>query len=232
MPTNLAPVTPFFRLIHWLGRLPALGRLAVCVALGAVAYLLTPADLRLTCRLVAAWDACAWSLLLLFWAAIATADTGHIRDVATSEDPGRLLLFGLVVVGIMASLLAVVVLVGTMDTLPRHTFLTQVSLAVGAVAGAWLLLHTSFTLRYAHLYYDPEVDQREGGLQFPGEPDFQPDYLDFAYFAFTIGMAAQTADVAISGRVLRQLTLLHSLLSFSFNTALVAMSISALGGLL
>ena len=228
----VAPITPLFRLIYWLGRLPALARLAVCAALGAVAWFVPAPGLHVLSRVVAAWDAAAWSLLLLFWAAIITADTGRIRDVATSEDPGRLLLFGLVVVGIMASLLAVVVLLGTMHSLSSRAFLTQVGLAVSAVAGAWLLLHTSFTLRYAHLYYDPEVDGGEGGLQFPGDGEFEPDYLDFAYFAFTIGMAAQTADVAISGRIQRRLTLLHSLLSFSFNTALVAMSISALSGVL
>ena len=228
----VAPVMPLFRLIHALGRLPTLARLAVCVALGAGAWFLPSPGLHLLSRVVAAWAASAWSLLLLLWAAIVTADTGRVRDVATAEDPGRLLLFGFVVVSIMASLLAVVLLLGTLHSLPPRTFLTQVGLAVGAVAGAWLLLHTSFTLRYAHLYYDSEVDGGEGGLQFPGEPHFEPDYLDFAYFAFTIGMTAQTADVAVTGRRLRQLTLLHALLSFSFNTALVALSISALSGVL
>ncbi|WP_375417206.1 DUF1345 domain-containing protein [uncultured Hymenobacter sp.] len=232
MSVTMVPITPLRRFIYWLGRLPALGRLAICVSLGVAASFVPTPGLDLLSRVAAAWDAFAWSLLLLSWAAITTADTGRIRDVATSEDPGRLILFGVVLVGIVASLLAVVVLLGTMHSLGRSAFVAQVSLAIGAVAGAWLLLHTSFTLRYAHLYYDPDVDGGEGGLQFPGEPNFEPDYLDFAYFAFTIGMAAQTADVAIAGRTLRQLTLLHSVLSFSFNTALVAMSISALGGAL
>ena len=232
MPDKALPDTPLLRFFHWLGRLPALSRLAICASLGAATWLLPLSSTNMLCRVVLCWDAFAWSLLLLFWAAIFTADTGRIRDVATAEDPGRVILFVIVVTGVMVSLLAVTVLLGTMHTLARSTFLTQIGLAVGAVSGAWLLLHTIFTLRYAHLYYDPDVDGGEGGLQFPSEKEFEPDYLDFAYFAFTIGMTAQTADVAISGRIQRRLTLLHSLFSFSFNTALVAMSISALGGVL
>jgi uncharacterized membrane protein len=232
MPEKALPDTPLLRFFHWVGRLPAFSRLAICASLGAAAWFLPLPGVTMLCRLVAAWDAFAWSLLLLFWAAILTADTGRIRNVATAEDPGRFILFGAVLIGVMASLLAVTVLLGTLHTLSRTTFLAQVGLAVGAVAGAWLLLHTIFTLRYAHLYYDPSVDGGVGGLQFPSDKGFEPDYLDFAYYAFTIGMAAQTADVAVSGRIQRRLTLLHSLLSFSFNTALVAMSISALGGVL
>lgn len=230
MPAPAAP-SPVLRLVHRLGRLPTLGRLAVCASLGAVAWLLPP-GLHGLGRVVAAWDAYAWSLLLLLWAAVVTADSGRVRDVATAEDPGRVTLFGVVLVGIMASLLAVLVLLSTLPGLDRPTFLLQVGLAVGAVAGAWLLLHTLFTLRYAHLYYDPDVDGGEGGLEFAGAATYEPDYLDFAYFAFTIGTTAATSDVNVASRSQRRLTLLHALLSFVFNTALVAMSIGALSEVL
>jgi uncharacterized membrane protein len=104
---------------------------------------------------------------------------------------------------------------------------------MAAVAEAWLLVHTIFTLRYAHIFYDNDAAAGgdTGGLEFPGH-DPEPDYLDFAYFAFTIGMAAQTADVAIPGRRQRRTALLHSLISFGFNTAIVALSVGAIGGLL
>jgi uncharacterized membrane protein len=108
---------------------------------------------------------------------------------------------------------------------------TQVGAAVAAVATAWLVVHTVFTLRYAHLYYDPDIDGHEGGLEFPGG-EKEPDYLDFAYFSFVIGMTAQTADISISGRTLRRLVLLHGIISFSFNTAVVALSINSLASLL
>ena len=134
----------------------------------------------------------------------------------------------------LASLLGVVALLGTLKTDSAAMQARHVLLSVAAVAESWLLVHTVFTLRYAHIYYDrdnrnPGLDT--GGLEFPGG-DLAPDYLDFAYFAFTIGMAAQTADVTISGKRQRRTALLHAIVAFSFNTAILALSISALGGLL
>ncbi|WP_167852152.1 DUF1345 domain-containing protein [Hymenobacter elongatus] len=95
--------------------------------------------------------------------------------------------------------------------------------------GCWSTRYV-FTLRYAHLYYDAATHGDTGGLEFPGpEP---PDYLDFAYFSFVVSMTAQTADISISGRPLRRLALLHGILWFGFNTAVVALSISGLAGVL
>jgi len=215
------------------GQLRAGYRLLLGLALGTLAWLLAPTGTDTSSRLVAAWDAFAATTLLLTGAAIFTADARHIRRVATSEDPSRALAFAFVLVAALASLLAVVALLGTLKTLSQPLLLGRVLLCILAVVQAWLLVHTVFTLRYAHLYYDNSgpggADAR--GIAFPGgEPE--PDYLDFAYFAFTIGMAAQTADVAISGRRPRRTALLHSLISFFFNTAIVALSISALAGLL
>jgi uncharacterized membrane protein len=90
------------------------------------------------------------------------------------------------------------------------------------VVSAWLLMHTAFTLRYAHLYY-ANADHI-GGLDFPGKE--LPDDLDFAYFSFTLGMTYQTSDVSISDRSIRRLALGHVLLSFVFNTIILALAIN------
>ena len=95
-----------------------------------------------------------------------------------------------------------------------------------AVAGSWLLVHTAFTFHYAHLYY--REDETLGGLDFPGGEE--PDDLDFAYFAFTIGMTFQTSDVEVSERGLRRTVLRHAMLSFVFNTAILALAVSLLFG--
>jgi uncharacterized membrane protein len=219
--------------LHHLGRLTPVHRLLVGLALGALAWSLTPASLGMLGRLVAAWDAYAVLTLLLIAAAIFTADAAHIRKVATSEDSSRALASAFVLTASLASFLAVLALSRTMHDLPPVETAWRVGLSMGAVVAAWFLVHTVFTLRYAHQYYDDSGPdgQDARGIDFPGA-DFEPDYLDFAYFAFTIGMAAQTADVSISGRLPRRTALLHSLISFSFNTAIVALGISALGGLL
>ncbi|WP_083322554.1 DUF1345 domain-containing protein [Hymenobacter lapidarius] len=198
-----------------------------------MAWTLAPAGADTTSRWVAMWDVYAGRTLLLVAAAMFTADAATIRKVANSEDLGRVVAFVFVLVAAVASLLGVVALLGTLDNLPRGAFVQHVALSVAAVLEAWLLVHTVFTLHYAHIYYDS--DERHGGdtggLEFPGN-DPEPDNLDFAYFTFTIGMAAQTADVTIPGRRQRRTALLHAIISFGFNTAIVALSISAVGGLL
>jgi uncharacterized membrane protein len=108
-------------------------------------------------------------------------------------------------------------------------------LAIGSVIVSWWMLHTVFTMSYAHLYYtstpDPDDAETEviGGLQFPDEK--KPDYLDFVYFSFVVGMTFQVSDVEISSRSIRRLVLLHGLISFAFNTAIVALSINVVSGL-
>ena len=216
--------------LHGLGRLSATVRLLLGAALAAGAWALAPAGLNTVSRWIAAWDVYAASNLLLIGAAMFTADAASIRKVANAEDLSRTLAFAFVLVAALASLLAVVGLLGTMKTSGTQPW--PIGLGIAAVVESWLLVHTVFTLRYAHIYYDADetTGGDTGGLAFPG-PDPEPDYLDFAYFAFTIGMAAQTADVAIPGRRQRRTALLHAVVSFGFNTAIVALSISAISGL-
>lgn len=218
-----------FRLIHRLGRLSASVRLAAAAALGLLTMLFAN-DWPATARAVAAWDAFGLTTLLLIWAAITTADVAHIRETAQREDTSRTLSFTFVLVAALSSLLAVVLLLSSVHELSRPERHLHVGLAIAAVPLAWLLVHTVFTLRYAHIYYDATAEGDAGGLEFPGQGP--PDYLDFAYFSFVVGMTAQTADVSISGRPLRRLALLHGIVSFSFNTAVVALSISGLAGVL
>jgi uncharacterized membrane protein len=102
------------------------------------------------------------------------------------------------------------------------------------VISSWMLVHTVFSLRYAHTYYgDPDgpagPQPHAGGLEFPG--DREPDYLDFAYFSFVIGMTFQVSDVVITSRDFRKLVLLHSMLAFGFNTVILALAINTVAAL-
>lgn len=187
---------------------------------------------QLLVRLVFGWDIFAITSLALIWAGIYTADADRIRAVAASEDLSRLLSFVFVLVAAGASLLAVIVLLSTMHGLSPLALARHIGLSMVAVGTSWLLVHTVFTLRYAHTYYDANPDGSDvGGLEFPGG-EKEPDYLDIAYFSFVVGMTAQTADVGISCRAQRRLALLHGLISFAFNTALIALVISGVGGVL
>ena len=88
-------------------------------------------------------------------------------------------------------------------------------------------------MRYAHAYYrkrDDDQESSEGeGVEFPDEKE--PDFLDFAYFSFVIGMTCQVSDVQISSRGIRRLALVHGLLSFLFNTVILALTINLSSGL-
>lgn len=96
---------------------------------------------------------------------------------------------------------------------------------------SWILLHTIFTIRYAHLYHDPNslsTGSNVGGISFPSRK--APDYIDFAYFSFVIGMTFQGSDVQVDSRVIRRFVLLHSLISFVFNTIILALTINTIAG--
>jgi uncharacterized membrane protein len=101
-----------------------------------------------------------------------------------------------------------------------------------AVVVSWWLVHTVFTMRYAHLFYTVTDGHRTptGGLEFPGD-DKEPDYLDFVYFSFVIGMTFQVSDVEISSKQIRRLAWAHGLIAFAFNTAIEALSINVISGL-
>ncbi len=226
--------TPVFSssLLRSLGHLSSAARLAVGLIAGVAAWYFSPVVLGTVSRLVAAWDAFGVALLALLWAAIFTADADRIRAVAATEDLSRTLSSVFVVGAAGASLLGATALLKTTHDLSSAALVQHIALSIVAVGAAWLLVHTVFTLRYAHIYYDANEDGSDvGGLVFPGN-DPEPDYLDIAYFAFVIGMTAQTADISISCRPVRRVALLHGLISFVFNTTLVALVISGIAGVL
>jgi uncharacterized membrane protein len=203
----------------------ALG-LALGLAAGAAVFFASPEQDRFPSAPIAGWNVFATVILALDWLIILTTPQRNIRERAQEEDLSRLLIFLFVVVAACAALFAVVVH-------KRQTgghFTVHLLLTLSTVILSWTLVHTVFGLRYAHTFYGdrdgPGVDRYAGGLIFPG--DRSPDYFDFAYFSFVIGMTCQVSDVQITSRKMRRLTLLHSVLSFGFNTVILALTVSSL----
>jgi uncharacterized membrane protein len=204
-------------------------RLLLAVLVGVGTTWFWPDWHSLPVRVVAGWDAGSLALLGVVWGVILTGDPRKTCDRAAAEDPGRTVVWVLVLVASTISLFAgAVVMRHAYRIEPRHGLLL-ILLCLVAVVVAWTLTHTAFLLRYAHLYYRDD-DEGEGGLAFPG--DRQPDDFDFAYFAFTIGMCFQVSDVSISSRQIRRAVLAHALLSFSYNTVIVALVLNLLFGFL
>ena len=102
------------------------------------------------------------------------------------------------------------------------------ALAIGTVVLSWTFIHTIFALHYAHEFYGE--GRHRNGLHFPGEG--QPDYWDFVYFAFVIGMTFQVSDVAVVHKSVRRLVVVHGVLSFFFTTAIIAMSVNIAAGII
>jgi uncharacterized membrane protein len=204
--------------------------LSVVVGLGAGAGLaLVPGRLGLVPRIIAGWDAGSALLLGLAWSIIWSCDPAKTRQRAAAEDPGRNAVWGVVLTTSTLSLFAAIVLLRRAKGLGATEGAVFVGLCLGAVVTAWMLTHTAYTLRYAHLYYRDD-DDGEGGLTFPG--DQAPCYFDFAYFAFTVGMCFQVSDVVVTTPPFRRAVLAHSLLSFAYNTAILALSLNLVFGLL
>jgi len=155
-----------------------------------------------------------------------------MRRKAQQQDEGRVVILSLIIGAACASLLAIGFMLNRGKDASPQILALHVAIAVVTIIGSWLLVHTVFALHYAHGYYQDNStgDTIAGGLEFPD--DRQPDYWDFLYFSFVIGMTSQVSDVAISSRSLRRLALLHGILSFFFNTAILAMSINIIASLI
>jgi uncharacterized membrane protein len=206
----------------------ATGRLALAWAAGVAVALSLPRDLGWAVRAVAGWDVGASVLLGLVWLIIAGADCAETRRRASAEDPGRTLVWGFVLVGSTFSLLATTVLLHQAKEVAPIRAEIFVAMCIWAVACAWALTHSAFALRYARLYYREDDGTGVGGLGFPG--DQPPDDLDFAYFAFTLGMCFQTSDVTVIDRAIRRTVLMHGVLSFIYNTAILALALNLVFG--
>lgn len=213
-------------------RLDAHYRLMIALAVGAMVFLSVYKNHSAPAIVLLTWISIASVIILLDWIIIITSHPREVRKIAKLQDSSRTFIFLFVLTASLASLGAIIFLLksakGHKESIDAH-----ILLAIAAVGISWWLVHTIFTLLYAHLYYDTDTDDGKqlevGGLEFPGNED--PDYLDFVYFSFIIGMTFQVSDVEISSRKIRRFALLHSLLSFAFNTAILALSINVISGL-
>jgi len=176
------------------------------------------------------WDVFALVNIIVSWIIFFKSSVAHITKHAQQDDGSRMFVFNIVVFSSFASMFMVLMLMTSTQT---HEISNAVYLVI-IIAGillSWTMVHTSFCFHYARLYYKPdeEVDKPTNGLNFPKE--LHPDYLDFAYFSFVIGMTFQVSDVQINSRTIRRLALVHALISFVLNTFVVALTINLIAGL-
>jgi uncharacterized membrane protein len=191
-------------------------RLIVSVVIGLATLALLPQTPNWITRALIAWDVTVVLYLAGACLRFAQSDASHIRGHAIAADDGRIAILILTAGAALASLVAIVSDIGA-----SSRGAPQIGLAVGTIVLSWAMVHTTFALHYAHDYYRARTP---GGLKFPG--DDKPDYWDFVYFSFVIGMTAQVSDVAITDRGIRRTATAHGIVAFVFNTALLALMVN------
>jgi uncharacterized membrane protein len=194
-------------------------RIFIAMAMGLVAFLLLPGAYRLVTRMLLGWDVFVSLYLVLVYIMFWRSGHGSVQRNAVLQDDGRFLILLLTALGAFASIAAIVFELGA-----THHGLPQLWLATITIALSWATVHTAFALHYAHDYYRGATP---GGLQFPsGDQHDHADYWDFVYFSFVIGMTAQVSDVGITDKTIRRTATVHGIISFVYNTALVALMVN------
>jgi uncharacterized membrane protein len=215
------------RLIDLIAGHDARHRVILGSAAGAAVFFLLRNHVLLSTNIIAAWDTFAFCLLASAWLTILITPQRTLRARAQQEDFGRSVIFVFVVVAACASLFAVGFLVSVGS---GHA--GDLVLGLATVVLSWSLIQTVFGLHYAHAFYgdsdQPGERRHAGGLLFPTERpgERMPDYFDFAYFSFVIGMTCQVSDVQIISHRMRRLAFMQSVLAFAFNTIILALLIN------
>jgi uncharacterized membrane protein len=225
-PTPTGVTEELERFYHLLDPRRAALRVAFAAVMGVVSAAVLGRGHDWVFRFVLGWDVGALTLLSLVWGLILTADPHETRCRSASADPGRTATWIIVLIASSLSFFAGAVVLRNLSS--QSVSETELlALCLLSVILAWNLTHTSYTLRYAHLYYRDD-GEGEGGLTFPG--DAKPSDWDFAYFAYTIGMCFQVSDVAITSPAIRRAVLGHALLSFLYNTVILALALNLFFG--
>jgi len=178
-----------------------MSRLAIALGVATLATVATRSLLSGDTAVLLSWDAFVLCYLAMGWAVIALTDESQTRERAQRYDPGGYVIFLMVVFAASASFVAIGFMVGEIRELPFWGRVERLTLSVTALFLSWLLIHTLFAFHYARLYYFLPKGKvsHHAGLKFPD--DDEPDYLDFAYYAFVVGMTSQVSDVAVFCRV-------------------------------
>jgi len=218
---------------HWFIRyLKAIYRLVAAVGIATVAFLIQPYSILLPTRLIVSWDIGALIYLCLAWIVIVRSDAGMTRERTLSQDQSGLIIFLLVIGAACASIIAIGFMQTPVKEISFWPKTWHIALSVLALMSSWLLIQTVFAFHYARRYYgaNKHMPTDESPLLFPGHR--APDYMDFAYYACVIGMTSQVSDVMAASRQMRRLTLMHGILSFVFNIAVLALSINIIASVI
>lgn len=201
-------------------------RFIIALAVGVAVFFFMPIG-DLVPRILAGWNAGGWLYLILVAIKMARAEIEGIKREAGIERESRIVVLVVVIFGSIFTMLALFVQLMAIKSEHGIDRTLSIGLSVLTILLSWLLIHTVFAIYYAHEFHSEGrtgAKGQGGGLDFPD--DSTPDYLDFLYFSFVVGTTAQTSDVAVTSRAMRRVVMLHGILSFFFNTAVIALAVN------
>jgi len=203
-------------------------RLFTSVALGLIVGLMLPSEWRPVTRGLIGWNVAIWLYLCAALVMIVRSDHRDIHRRALMQDDGRYFILTLAALSSTISFGAIFAQLANIKDIPPSAKGLHIFLALATIVGSWFFVHMTFALHYAHEFFrlsKPDADGKwRGCIEFPGV--LRPEYFDFLYFSYVIGVACATADVNITGTSVRRLALVHCILAFFYNNAVLAMSIN------
>jgi len=188
-----------------------------------------PSDWRMATRALVGWDVGVLLYLVAAFQSMTTSDTAHIRRRAALQDEGQTAILTLTTCAAIASMGAILALLGAPHGSGATRDPLNLLLAAATIVLSWALIHTIFALHYAHQYYGGDGNSPPP-LQFHGEG--KPDYWDFVYFSFNLGMTSQVSDVSVASKTIRRTVNVHCIIAFFFNVAVLALSVNITAGAL
>jgi uncharacterized membrane protein len=188
------------------------------------------ADVSPAVSLLVSWNVSVLLFLALIFALMFTSDDSDMKERAKATDEGRFTVLAVSFLAVLISLGATIVVLSQVRHGEGSDGVFHAALAAFTIASSWIFIHVIFTEHYAHEYYLALDRRGAGGLIFPDKAP--PNYIDFLYFSFTIGVANQTADVSVASRAMRATVLVQSVISYLFNAFILALTVNIASNLL
>ncbi len=203
-------------------------RLVLAALMGTVVYFGLPAAWPVAMRSEIGWDVGVVCFIGLTLVAVGDATPDRLRRRAGQQDSKMWIILAIIVFAAATSLGSLAFVMQKAQDASGPSLGARIAVAGVTVVVSWTFVHTTFAIRYAHYFYgDPEPKgQRRGGVAFPGIEN--PDFWDFVYYSFVVGMTCQVSDVQVTSRAMRRLTLAHGVVSFFFNAGVLALAVNIL----
>ncbi len=195
---------------------------------GLAAFLLLSSTLSLAIRLAISWIVAGGLYLFLTYLMMYFSNKENILSLSRKEDDGAAIVLLIIVLASVASLFAIVMILAGVRSLSIAEAIPRIVLVIMTYSISWFFVHTAFSLRYAHVYYQEFEKTKEAPLIFASK--LKPTYIEFLYFSMVIGMTCQTADVTIANSRMRYLVMIQGITAFIFNATLLAMAINLIAG--